>query len=103
MRFKSYMELAPGETMPSVPASQPMQQPGIVQQGQQQLPPGTENEDWYKQLMKSGMSPEWQHHFMQQQLNAPPQKQGVGGMLKQAGRTAMNRMMAPSTMQPQEM
>ena len=101
MRFKSYMELAPGETMPSVPANQPVQQPGTVQQGQQQLPPGTENEDWYKQLMKSRMSPEWQQHFIQQQLNVQPQ--GVGGLMKQTGQAAMNRMMAPSTMQPQEM
>lgn len=101
MRFKSYMELAPGETMPSVPANQPVQQPGTIQQGQQQLPFGTENEDWYKQIMKSGMPPEWQQHFIQQQLSQKPQ--GVGGMLKQAGRTAMNKMMGPSPMQPQEM
>jgi len=103
MRFKSYMELAPGETMPSVPANQSVQQPGTVQQGQQQLPSGTENEDWYKQIMNSGMAPEWQQHFVQQMLQLNQQPQGVVGNLKQFGRTAMNKMMGPSQMQPQEM
>ncbi len=101
MRFKNYMELAPVGTQPSMPADQPMQQPGTIQQGQQMLPPGTENQEWYKQLKKSGMPEGWQQHYIQQQLNAQPQ--GVGGMLKQAGRTAMNTMMAPSPIQSQGM
>ena len=102
MRFKNYMEIVPGTTMPSTaPANQPMQQPGTIQQGQQQLPSGTENEDWYKQIMKSGMAPEWQQYFIQQQLNQQPQ--GVGGMMKQFGKTAMDKMMGPSQMQQQEM
>lgn len=94
------LEIAPA---PTAPSNQPMQQPGTIQQGQQQLPPGTEQEDWYKQLQKSGMPPEWQSYFVQQQLNAPQQSQGIGGMMKQAGKAAMGKMMGTSILPAQGM
>ena len=102
MRFKNYMELAPGETQPSMPANQPMQQPGTVQQGQQMLPAGTENQEWFKQLQNSGMPEEWKQHYIQLALKDPTPQQGMG-MMRQAGRTAMNTMMAPSPIQSQGM
>ena len=101
MRFKDYIEIVGSPTQPStnVPAPQPPaatnqpDAPGTVQQGQQQLPPGTENEDWYKQIMKSRMPPEWQQHFIQARLFAGNNMPSTGQMmLRNMGHQAMQKM-----------
>jgi hypothetical protein len=113
MRFKDYMEIAhgapPAPAGPTPPGTTPAAQPpagtnqpaapGTIQQGQEQLPPGTENEEWYKEILKTKMPPHIQQELIQARLyHGNTQPTGMG-ILKQAGRQVLNKMTAPSALQ----